>query len=288
MKISVFTPVHKTTRFFDICIESIVKQTYQDWEWVILDNSEDRNIEAYIYNKVGEILPNPDEWKTVIEKIKVFSLIIENRKIGYLKSIASRLCTGEILCEHDYDDFMMPKGLEILAQAAEKNPDYDFFYSDYINIQHREDGKFVSRTGTCTIDSCEIEYLGETIQVNVFGIVPSKLKFDRFFSSAMALPIPIHLRAWRKEFFNLIDGYDSSLPVCDDTDLVVRSFIYGKTCRISYPCVVINYYGANSTQTFEMEELDKLVLEIMEKHKLGLLNLFKTNPDFVKRFIPEV
>ena len=37
MRISVFTPTHNP-RFLDLCYESLCRQTYTDWEWIVLLN----------------------------------------------------------------------------------------------------------------------------------------------------------------------------------------------------------------------------------------------------------
>ena len=39
--ISIITPTNKLMKYFDSTIDSVMAQTYDDFEWVILDNSID-------------------------------------------------------------------------------------------------------------------------------------------------------------------------------------------------------------------------------------------------------
>ena len=43
MRISVFTPTHNP-RFLDLCYESLCRQTYTDWEWIVLLNGRSAGV----------------------------------------------------------------------------------------------------------------------------------------------------------------------------------------------------------------------------------------------------
>jgi len=278
MLVSVFTPVHKTHKFFELCIESICSQTYRDWEWVILDNSPERNIEDFVRDFLdlhyGEVCA---DWYK--ERIKVFSSLTENHDIGYLKDVASCLCRGEIICEHDYDDIMRSMGLEALAQAA-KQTDCDFFYSDWINVDHLETGEIISRVGAWVVDIDKVKIGDQEIMVNVFAL--PEVTFDYFKEKI----IPLHLRAWRRNFFHLINGFDNSLEIVDDYDILMKSFIYGKICRVSYPAVIINYYGTNTTQNYTVEETHRRADLVFEKYEKELKERYEKGEMKSLRFIP--
>jgi len=290
MRISIFTPVHKTHKFFDMCIDSICNQTFQDWEWVILDNakSEDigdiiraglkpESIEEYVRQYVK--LKFEARSIELMNKIKVYKQLDDCKNIGHLKNIASRLCVGDIIVEQDYDDYLLPNALDVISQAAD-NTDADFFYTDWNNMQHNEMGQWETRVGRYDIDKACIIFQGRETPINVFGLQQINLQ------QLKEGVIPLHLRIWRREFLALIDGFDSGLFIADDYDIMYKSFLFGKCCRISYPCVVINYYHKNTTDTLDLEHCKKVGEEVYARYAKALNE--KKEPLHIVTFIPKI
>ena len=292
MIISIFTPVHQVHGihgfFFKLCIDSICNQRIKDgvnWEWIILDNNTDlsTNIENWITEYVKE---TQGEWVAteLLQKIKVYKHIGNCRNIGHLKDIAARLCTGDIVVEHDYDDILKENAVIAVADSGNKNENCDFFYSDWINLQWKE-GKIPeiegTRDGIWVIDKekISIDEICKENLVNVFGIE----KIDYWVLKKRT--IPLHLRAWRREFFGRIGGYDGRLEIMDDYDIMIRSLLDGKCCRISMPCVIVNYYGKNTTDKYELKEQYGLADWVFEKYEIRV----KNRGDFgVVRYVPEL
>ena len=284
-KISIFIGVHKWIKFLEYCLDSIINQTYDNWELVILDNS-DIDINDLVHKHIIKNKPfNICTFKGLQDKIKIHKSLTDNHNIGYIKGIAAKLCTGDILCEMDYDDILMPRALESLAQAYQKT-DCDYFYSDWINVDCcLQKGQITSRYGELVLDVAEIDYpeIG-TIKVNVFGL--RNLAYDDI---RYRNYLPLHIRAWKREFFHLIDGYDANLHVVDDNDIQFKSFIYGKVCRICYPACICNYHDENSTKSFKTNYITNLVDEIFKKYDEKLyIRFLDAGTPFVTTFIPEI
>lgn len=104
------------SKFIEEAIESVLSQSYQYWELIIVDDcSTDKSIE-----KINPFL-----------KDKRIKLISNNSNLGYggaLKT-ASDAANNEILAILDPDDKLHEKALEIMAKAYRENPDYGFIYS---------------------------------------------------------------------------------------------------------------------------------------------------------------
>jgi sRNA-binding carbon storage regulator CsrA len=43
---------------------------------------------------------------------------------------------------------------------------------------------------------------------------------------------PNHVRCWKKEFYHKIGGHNKELSVLDDLDILIRTFLNGKMCKI--------------------------------------------------------
>ena len=111
-KISIIIPFKNTVHYLPECLDSIVNQSYTDWEVLAVnDNSTD---ESY------ELLTS---YSNKDERIKVFqnkgSGIIHALQTGYAKS------NGAFVTRMDSDDIMRPNRLEVMVNSLhETGPGY--------------------------------------------------------------------------------------------------------------------------------------------------------------------
>jgi glycosyltransferase involved in cell wall biosynthesis len=101
--ISILTPFKNTAEFLPECLESIVEQTYQNWELVIVnDHSTDDSLE------VVELFAEKDS------RIKVH----QNNGAGIIEAMRTAFShsKGELITRMDSDDIMTTDKLEILSQ----------------------------------------------------------------------------------------------------------------------------------------------------------------------------
>lgn len=298
-KISIFTPVHKINKYFEYCIESILNQTYDNWEWMVLDNSMDEEtpnaIEYFINYKIRQ--RGIDGNNPIFDKIHVYIYNImqkDDSNIGNLKSVAANLCTGDLLVEMDYDDILIDDALLAIAQAYNHNPEYSWYYSDHINMQFTETGCF-SRGGNF-IDTVQLD---EILSTDKYAIGNMKKKCTNKTMNVFAIPyfgysefealvLPLKIKVWNKIFYSIIGGFDRTLPYEDDNELILRSYIDAeKICRISYPCCIINYHEQNTTDTLDMDAVKQLRHSIWNNYDTRFKNKYDTKGyDLVERFIP--
>jgi len=123
-KISVILSVYNSERFLKESIESILNQTYKDFEFIIInDGSTDRT--KYILNQYKKH-----------SKIK----ILENStNIGLTKSLnkAISIAQGKFIARMDADDVSLPTRLEKQADFLEKNPKVGVVGSNYYEIDEK-------------------------------------------------------------------------------------------------------------------------------------------------------
>lgn len=108
--ISVIVPVYKVETYLDKCISSIVNQTYQNLEILLVDDgSPDRS---------GEIC---DEWARKDSRIRVMHQ--KNAGSGAARNIGLGAAKGELIAFVDSDDYIAPGMYEylygLLAQGAD-------------------------------------------------------------------------------------------------------------------------------------------------------------------------
>jgi glycosyltransferase involved in cell wall biosynthesis len=110
--VSIVTPVYNGEKYIQECVESVLAQTYQNWEYIIVNNcSTDRTL---------EIVTSYAEQNA---KIKIYSndslvnaLQNHNRALGCISS-ESKYC--KLL---HADDWLFPSCLEMMVRVNEANP----------------------------------------------------------------------------------------------------------------------------------------------------------------------
>jgi hypothetical protein len=79
--------------------------------------------------------------------------------------------------------------------------------------------------------------------------------------------MPNHLRAWRAGSYRAVGGHDPSLPVADDYDLLIRTFLAGTMARIPRPLYVQHHRSdESSTSRTRNAEIQERVADIAAAH----------------------
>jgi len=125
-KISVLTPIYNTNPLhLRAMIESILNQTFVDFEFLILNDSpQNKDLKLIV-----------QEYKD--RRIKYFE---NERNLGISESRNKllKLSKGEYLAVFDHDDISLPKRLEKEAEILDKNPDIGVVTSDIKIIETGE------------------------------------------------------------------------------------------------------------------------------------------------------
>jgi glycosyltransferase involved in cell wall biosynthesis len=234
--ISVFTPLYNTGELLRETYLHLTAQTLLNWEWVLIDDSND--------NKTWEIA---SEIASEDPRVKLFKQSKRSGNIGYLKNKAASLCDGDILVELDHDDILTEDALKIIFNAFWDNPDCDYLYSDSVELM--EDGSSHMYSDGFGMwcgkyDNFEYnakQYKSANVPINCWTIRHN-------------VGLPNHVRAWRRDFYQRINGH-SYLPVGDDHELSVRSFLNTKIIHVNrclYFQRIFNN-GSNTTRTRNAE-----------------------------------
>lgn len=127
-RFSVVIPVYNTiTEQLKECIESVIAQTYKNYELILVDD----------HSSWENVVPVLKSYETN-DKIKVIYRNT-NGHISVATNDAINISNGEYIVFMDCDDVIEPNALYEFAKMLNENPEYDFIYSDEDKIT--EDGK---------------------------------------------------------------------------------------------------------------------------------------------------
>lgn len=121
-KFSILIPVYRPdVKFFTLMLDSIVAQTYDNWQICLADGSGDgytvENVVRPYIEKYGE------------DKVKYIKLE-NNLGIAENTNAAMRMADGDFIVFGDHDDELHPTALFECMRELERYPQADFIYSD--------------------------------------------------------------------------------------------------------------------------------------------------------------
>jgi glycosyltransferase involved in cell wall biosynthesis len=242
--VTVFTPAYKTGEKIHRPFRSLKEQSYTNWEWIIVDDSDDG----------GETFKMLNHLAKKDHRIQVFKPWEHSGVIGKLKNWACSLGKGHILIELDHDDALTDYALDCVVKGFRQFPDAGFLYTDCAEIF--EDGtNFTYRKGWAFGygSYADVEYKGKLYKSGSGGNINAKT-IRHIISS------PNHIRAWRKSFYESIGGHNKELHVADDYEILVRTFLYTRMVRV--PMLGYIQYIGNSTQQVRNKDIHRHVRSI--------------------------
>lgn len=122
--ISIVVPVYKVEGYISHCIESILAQTYTDWELLLVDDGSP--------DGCGTIC---DAYAEKDDRIKVFH--VENGGVSRARNIALQQAHGEWLTFIDSDDWIAPDFIASLMAPVMANPALDFVHAGCQNYHEK-------------------------------------------------------------------------------------------------------------------------------------------------------
>jgi glycosyltransferase involved in cell wall biosynthesis len=196
--VSIIIPCYNTAKFVSIALDSILGQTCNNYEVIIIDDGSTDNTRSVI--------------RTYLSK-KIKYIFQENsggpsnpRNVGIDAAI------GEYISFFDSDDIMMPKKIEYYLRIFEKQANVDFIFSDFSVVD--EFGKTLKKSFLKDYQSFR-RILLPTSDLDVFYLkedqVYTELLLANFIGTSSVMV--------KKKTLNQIGRFDESLKNSDDIDL---------------------------------------------------------------------
>ena len=118
--VSIIMPSYNTTSFIAESIQSVLAQSYKDWELIIVDDCSSDNTDQVVKPYLSD------------ERIKYYKNE-KNSGAAVSRNRAIREAKGKWIAFLDSDDLWMPEKLQKQVSFMEKNG-YYFSYTNYAEI----------------------------------------------------------------------------------------------------------------------------------------------------------
>jgi CMP-N-acetylneuraminic acid synthetase len=126
-KVTVYIPAHNYGQFIGQAIESVLRQTMDDWELIVIDDGSTDNTSKVLERYRGH------------PKIRIVEQL--NRGLSVTNNIALRLANGGYLMRLDADDFLDENILLVLSNVLDTKPEIGLVYPDYYLVD--EEGEIL-------------------------------------------------------------------------------------------------------------------------------------------------
>ena len=127
-KISIAVPAYQTPeKFLRQMMDSVLEQTYENWELCIVNASPKDASMEYILR----------EYSRKDERIR-WKKLEENKGIAENTNEALAMTTGDYVGLLDHDDLLAPNALYEVASALEREPDTEVIYTDEDKVRGEE------------------------------------------------------------------------------------------------------------------------------------------------------
>lgn len=192
--VSVIITTYKRPKFLIRAIESVIYQTYKDWEIIIIDDNDENSKYRKELKKILSIYKNNSKIKIIEHKKNMNGAVSRNDGI--------KIARGKYIAFLDDDDFYLPDRLKKTVEQMDKNDDYGFAYT---GVYVMNNGKYCKKY--------EGDLLKSMLLQNSFLHTGSNLFF-------------------RMKDIKRINGFDETFLRHQDLEIMVRYLRNGKALFI--------------------------------------------------------
>jgi len=221
--IDVIIPCYNYGMYLNDSIESVLRQTFQDFNLFIIDDGSTDNTRE-VGERFQSIHPN------------IHYVFHENRGLPAARNVGLKLSTAPFIAFLDADDVWMPKKLEESLRLFSLQPNIGMVYT-VIELMDNA-GNQLSPARPCA-----------PVKGNVFR--------QLLFRNRIVSPSSVLLR---RECIDKVGGFDELLPCCADWDLWLRITRFFQIDFVANPMVKVRIHPSNMHKNVEKMVRDKLVL----------------------------
>lgn len=130
-EITVVIPAYNTSSYISDSINSILKQTFLNWELIVVNDGSTDN--------TGEIV------QSFLSERRIKYIYQQNKGVSATRNVGIRTAFSDYITFLDADDYYLPNNLERKIEFIKRNPEIDFVYSDIIRSDLNLSEKYVEK-----------------------------------------------------------------------------------------------------------------------------------------------
>lgn len=225
--VSVIIPVYNGEEFIVEAIESVLNQTYQNIEIIVID---DKSTDGTL-----------DRIKSYLDKSKNIKLITNkvNVGIGKNRQIGIDAAKGKYICWQDADDISLPKRIELQVEYLERHPGVGVVGGFIRFFDEQGDGK-----------------------TRRYAEKDKDLRSSIFKYNPVAQPAAMY----RAECFANVGGFNSDYRVSEDLEMLFRTGTRYEFANIQKVIVKYRQYQGSLTAS-KLREMEQVALAIRKAYK---------------------
>lgn len=248
-KVSVIIPSYNRAHFVGEAIQSILDQTFPDFEVIVVDDGSTDNTKDVV---------------TSFKDPRVKYTFQENRGIAAARNTGIKATSGEYVAFLDSDDLWLPQHLELKVRLLDSRPEVALVCSDNYVVDYR--------TGT------NLGTFWHRIRVNPERA--SRQPLRELLSEECFISLQSTLV--RRSVFAEVGYLDESLRLYDDWDICVRIAQRFSIETIDMPLVTYRVHGTNPSKDWDLMYPESLAVLY---NAIQNYSLSKTELGIVKRRI---
>lgn len=204
-RFSIVMPVYNKRPYLRKAVESILSQTCEDWELILIDNGS---------------TDGSGELATTFKDHRINHLYQEHSGVSTARNVGVEHASAPWLCFLDADDWWEPTFLEEMAGLIERHPEAGLYTTGYFIFKHGQ--KKVAPTGLDdTFHEGEIDYF-------------------TLYAGTLCMPLCIGTVCLPTKLFIELQGFNANLHLGEDFDLWVRIVSTHKVVALNKPLFTYN------------------------------------------------
>ena len=230
--VSVILPTYNCAAFLPHSIGSILAQTYNSYEIIVVDDGSTDNTKEVLY--------------PFMQRIK-YILLEQNKGLPTARNIGILSAQGKYIAFIDADDLWLPEKLQTDIEYFETHPEVSMVYSKHLNID--QNGRMLDEASQKRLPSG-----------NIFTQLFSEQNF--IITSSVVV---------RKEIFETTGLFYEQLSNCQDWDMWLRIAFYFKVGGINTPLVKYRHNphslskNRNNVLKYQKMVIDKIYSNFKDK-----------------------
>lgn len=231
-KISVIIPTYNCARYITQAIDSVLKQTYNDFEIIIIDDGSTDNTREAI------------ERYLVYKNIRCFHQ--KNLGLAASRNKGIQIASGEYIALLDADDYWTSNKLEIQLKAFERNQNIELVHSN-VYVIYEEDKTKVEKY---------------CLNINYNSLTQRQI-FEKILFWEADICIPSTLI--KRTVFDKVGNFDEKLSHlgCEDREFCLRAF---RKCKSFFINEYLYYYLVRkNSMTKNRERMQQARVYVVEK-----------------------